>query len=422
MRLRILNIRDVAEYQLCCGCGACAYISPDRVQMMDTLDVGRRPLVRGAERTNEAIEACPGVRLEHDFDPNDPGLIESLTAAWGPVLELWEGFASENELRFSGSSGGAATALALFCVELGGMHGTLHIAARKDIPYLNETVLSRTREQMLANTGSRYAPASPCDGLQKIEDAPSPCVFIGKPCDVAGAKKAAALRPRLAEKLGLTIGIFCAGTPSTRGTLEMMKAMGIADPSSVTSIRYRGNGWPGMAVVTERGTDGIEARYEMTYAESWGEILQKHRQWRCYICPDHTGEFADIAVGDPWYRPIPPGEPGRSLVVVRTERGKRILREAMAAGYLTLERVKPEVLPASQPNLLRTRGSVSGRLAVLRLLGAPVPRLKGIALFRFWRQLDLVEKVRSTIGTLRRIKSKRLRRRVPITPFVPPHS
>ena len=419
MNLRVLkNVQDVAESHLCCGCGACAYISPDRVQMADTLEPGRRPMVSGNEPTQEAIAACPGLRLEHSFDPNQPGLIDSLTDAWGPVLELWEGFASDDQIRFAGSSGGAATALALFCMERQAMHGTLHIAAREDVPYLNKTVMSQSREQMLANTGSRYAPASPCDGLQKIEDAPAPCVFIGKPCDVAGANKAAALRPKLAEKLGLTIGIFCAGTPSTRGTLEMLKAMGVSDPSAVTSVRYRGNGWPGMAVATELGPAGNEIRHEMTYAESWGDILQKHRQWRCYVCVDHTGEFADIAVGDPWYRKIPPGEPGRSLIVVRSERGRRIVREAIAGGYLTLEQVKPEILEASQPGFPTVRGSAWGRILTCRLLGVAAPSFKRMPMFQFWlRRLSLKQKAQSILGTVKRIKVKGLWRRTPYAPL-----
>ena len=56
---------------------------------------------------------------------------------------------------------------------------------------------SRTRAELLAATGSRYAPASPCDGLKMIEDAPGPCVFIGKPCDVEGLRLSQAARPTL---------------------------------------------------------------------------------------------------------------------------------------------------------------------------------------------------------------------------------
>ena len=425
MRLKVLDILDVAAAQACCGCGACAYADPEAVEMIDVLDHGRRPRLKaGASAVSpETMRVCPGIELSHGDHSATPGLIEELLPAWGPVLEVWEGYASDNEIRFSGSSGGAATALSLFAMEEGGMHGLLHIAARPDVPYLNRTVLSTTREQLLAATGSRYAPASPCDGLQMVQDAPAPCVFIGKPCDVAATAKARATRPALDEKLGLTIAIFCAGTPSTRGTFEMFRKMGIDDPATIMSVRYRGNGWPGNATVTCRTRDGRETQHELTYQQSWGEVLQKHRQWRCYVCADHTGEFADISVGDPWYRKIPPGEPGRSLIVVRTERGRRILHAALAAGYLTAEKVEPAKVPASQPNLLKTRGSVWGRLLVLRLIGAAAPRFGRMPMFHlWWRELTLVQKLQSITGTIKRVFRKKLLKRAEMRAFVPPHA
>ncbi|HBS30099.1 MAG TPA: coenzyme F420 hydrogenase [Phycisphaerales bacterium] len=426
MRLPVLSIRDVAERHLCTGCGACAYLSPDEIEMVDDLDQGRRPLLRHAApadpRSEEAARACPGAALEQTAGPSTPGVIHELLPAWGPVLNLWEGHAADPEVRFAGSSGGAASALALFCIERLGMHGLLHIAAREDVPYLNRTVLSRTREEILAATGSRYAPASPCDSLHLVERAPAPCVFIGKPCDVAGAHAAARLRPALERRMGLTIGIFCAGAPSTKGTLEMLKAMGVDDPESLLSVRYRGNGWPGLATARFRARDGSVEERTLTYSQSWGDILQKHRQWRCYICPDHTGEFADIAVGDPWYRPVPDNAAGSSLVLARTERGRRIIEQAIDAGYLLLTRVEPRVLPESQPNLLRTRGAVWGRLLALRLVGAAVPRYSGLAMRPFWLSaLSVKEKAQSILGTVRRAFRKGLRRRRAVVPFEAPH-
>lgn len=423
MRLEVLTIRDVAESQLCCGCGACAFISPDEITMVDALEFGRRPVAPADggkdPRTREAMKACPGVEVRARARESGAAPIESLRDAWGPILEVWEGYAADPAIRFAGSSGGAASALAIWGIERGGMHGLLHIAARKDAPYLNETVMSTDRGPILAATGSRYAPASPCDGLRLIEDAPRPCVFIGKPCDVAAAEMARPMRPALDRNLGLTIAIFCAGTPSTQGTIEMIRAMGVTDLSSVEAVRYRGNGWPGLATVRARTPEGVAER-TMTYADSWGGILQKRRQWRCYICADHTGELADIAVGDPWYREIPEGEPGRSLILVRTLRGKKALEDAIASGYIAAERADPSILVRSQPNLLETRGAVWGRLAMLRLLGAPAPRFPGMPMFRWWLKLSLKEKGRSTIGTVRRIVRRRLKRRVRIEPWTPP--
>lgn len=407
MSARIRGIRDVAEAHLCTGCGVCSYLAPEGVRMVDDLDQGRRPVVAEGADTSEALDACPGLSLEHGPRPEEAS--PDLWAGWGPVLEVWEGYAADDEVRFRASSGGAATALALAAIEQQGFSGVLHIGAREDVPYLNRTLLSTTRAELLEATGSRYAPASPCDGLDRVEAADGPCVFIGKPCDVAGAQRAAAVRPALAERLGLTVGIFCAGTPSTRGTLEMLREMGI-DPEALDSVRYRGNGWPGPAeaVAGERSA-------RLTYEESWGRILQRHRQWRCYVCLDHTGEFADVSVGDPWYRELSPDEPGRSLVVVRTERGRRAVRAAMDSGALVLEPVAGHILPDSQPNLLRTRGGVWARILTCRLLGAATPRYRGMASARFWlRSLSLKQRAQAFYGTVKRVFTKKLRQRRPV--------
>lgn len=410
------SIRDVAEYQLCSGCGACAAFAPTSITMVDDLDHGRRPILASAEdeAARRALRVCPGIELAHD-DAHDGGLIAGLRAGWGPVRRVWEGHAGDAAIRHAGSSGGAASALALWSLERGGMHGVIHVAARKDTPYLNETVMSRSRDELLARTGSRYAPASPCDGLGMAEAAPAPCVFIGKPCDVAGAAKLARERPALAEKLGLTIAFFCAGAPSTRGTLELMKKVGVPDPRTISSLRYRGNGWPGRWAVRWTDAEGREHERSLSYDESWG-FLQKYRQWRCYICPDHTGEFADVAVGDPWHTAPKEGEAGRSLILARTPRGERAIESAARDGYLVLEREDAQLLPRSQPNLLTTRGRLWGQLATLRLRGVPVPRYRGFETLRWWLRLSLRDKAQSTLGTLRRAARRGLRSRVPVRP------
>ncbi|MEV0607032.1 Coenzyme F420 hydrogenase/dehydrogenase, beta subunit C-terminal domain [Polymorphospora rubra] len=415
------TVHDVADHKLCTGCGVCAYLAPDEVRMVDVLDHGRRPLpitpvARNGAGATAAVACCPGVRLEHDTVQAAPGEIAELRAAWGPVRAIYEGYAADPEIRFAGSSGGVATALAAFCIERQGMAGALHIGARKDVPYLNETKYSLGRDDLLAGAGSRYAPASPCDRLDLIESADAPSVFIGKPCDVAAVRMARQVRPALDAKVGVTIAVFCAGTPTTQGTLEMLKVLGVDDPARIESVHYRGNGWPGNAR-TRLVDDPPGQERTLTYEQSWGDILQKHRQWRCYLCADHTGEFADVAVGDPWYRPTA-GDPGRSLVLARTERGVRLIEAAIAAGALVLEPVEPKILPASQPNLLRARGAVWGRLVTLRAAGLMTPRLKHLPMATMWRHnLSTKEKLQSTVGTLRRVRRKQLRTRATLTPM-----
>lgn len=409
------TIHDVVSRHLCAGCGACAYIEPDRYEMVDDPRLGRRPALVADEPADGglAMKICPGVSLSHDSIGHRHDQLQFELPAWGRVLALWEGHASDPEIRFRGSSGGAATALALYSMEKQGLYGTLHIDRDPNRPFLNRTILSTTRHSLVSATGSRYAPASPCDRLDLIEDSPGKCVFIGKPCDVAAVQAARKLRSGLDQNLGPVIAFFCAGTPSTRGTLDLLAHVGVDDPDSVTDVRYRGNGWPGRWTVHFNTPDGEQTR-SLSYEQSWG-FLESYRQWRCYICADHTGEFADVAVGDPWYRSPKPDEAGSSLILARTHTGLELVHAAEAAGYLTLRAGTPDLLAASQPNLLAARGRLWGQMATLRTMGVATPNYRNMPTFVIWlRALSFQDKLRSIGGTVRRIFKKRLYRRVEV--------
>ncbi len=126
---------------------------------------------------------------------------------------------------------------------------------------------------------------------------------------------------------------------------------------------------------------------------------------RCRLCPDGTGEFADLSCGDPWYRQIEPDEPGRSLVLVRTATGQELLHRAIELDYVKLTKVEPRILPLSQKSLLQKRRNVWGRVLTMRLMQIPAPKYVGFSLFRNWLRLPAVEKLRSLGGTLKRIMS-----------------
>jgi coenzyme F420 hydrogenase subunit beta len=90
-------------------------------------------------------------------------------------------------------------------------------------------------------------------------------------------------------------------------------------------------------------------------------------------------------------------------VLVRTEAGRQLLRRAIDAGYLNLVPVDASKVLNSQRNLVAKRGAIGGRVAMMKMLGLPVPRLRGFALYKNWRRLTIEAKLRSTLGTIRRI-------------------
>lgn len=351
----------------------------------------------------ECLRACPVL----DADYTRCRVSEdAFQKRWGPVLELWEGHATDPEIRFRGASGGVLTALSAYCLEELHMDGVLHVGQDDSDATRNRTYLSRSRDELLQRTGSRYAPAALCERLDLVERSDRPCVVIGRPVEIAALEKLRKTRPGLEAKIGLTLSFFCAESPARLGTLKLLERHGI-DPRSVVDLRYRGNGWPGEFAVRTSADPSPVLR--LSYRESWG-FLQAYRPWAAYLWPDGTGELADISCGDPWYEEPDEKNPGFSLVVVRTERGREILHGVIRAGYVELKRAEPWKLEKSQKGLLVKKGSVWGRQVALRLCGLPVTQFNGLDLYYCWKLLTFLQKAKSILGTLQRIWVRKLYR------------
>ncbi len=402
---------------LCTGCGACAGAFPDFITMVDDPLNGRRPVVADGAKAREAAKAAASLCAGTGADFTRLPQTDAIDRDWGPVLAAWQGHAADAEIRHRGSSGGAVTALALFALQSGVVDGVAHIAARTDDPRLNEAVISRDRAALLRGAGSRYAQASPAEALGAIAAGSERTAFIGKPCDVASVAQAAAGDAALAAKLPLTIAIFCAGAPNLNATEKLLDRLEVPKGARLTDLRYRGAGWPGLMQARWLDEAGVEQVSKgIPYAEGWGRILQADRRWRCRICTDHTGAFADISVGDPWHTP-PAGheDAGRSLIVARTERGRALIHAAIAAGVLVATPEGRDAIARAQPGLVQTQGAVWGRRLVMRLMGMPVPADRGQPLLRFWLALPARDKLSSIAGTARRIIRARLWRAVRVS-------
>ena len=306
-------------------------------------------------------------------------------------------------LRYKGSSGGALTALSLYCIEQLEYEGVLHIAEDPSDPIRNKTRVSQSRKDLMEAVGSRYSPASVCDGLQQVEEAKAPLAIIGKPAEIVATRKAASLRSDLEKNIGVTLSFFCAESPPTKATHKLMKKFKV-NPDNLKSLRYRGHGWPGYFTTRENSE---EERQHWIYQKSWA-YLQSFRPWEVHLWPDGSGELADISCGDPWYEEPDGLNPGFSLIVARTAKGKAIVEGAIKNGYISAKPAESWKLEKSQEGLLKKKGATWGRRLTQSLFGIPNTEIKNLDLFGPWLELPISDKIKSTIGTARRIIRRRL--------------
>lgn len=425
----IHTLQDVIDWNMCVGCGTCAAFCEvaEGVIMQDWPKVGIRPMLpsSGCGECRDCLEFCPGFSLDVGdvLDQERERAEENLLV--GSYHGVFLGYSADDKLRHKCSSGGVLTSLAAYCLEHLGMRAVVHTGMDPEQPWKNCTVISRTRQDLLDRSGSRYCSSSPCEFLNHIEASDGPCVFIGKPCDVAALTKARRQRPRLDVNVGLALSFFCAGTPCSESVINYAERLG-ASREKITELRFRGDGWPGRFRVTLKDLPGINsvtatgARQQTTapdscqltetYMNSW-RVLAKHRPFRCHICPDGLGQFADIVSGDAWNRYRGVGKSsGYSHVIVRTARGREILAQAERENYIRLQPVSVEEVMKGQ-GLVYRHAVAFGRILGVKLTGVPTTEFHGFNLFKIWVRTNPLIMVRSILGTVRRMVARRLFRK-----------
>ncbi|MBP5171560.1 MAG: Coenzyme F420 hydrogenase/dehydrogenase, beta subunit C-terminal domain [Bacteroidales bacterium] len=391
-------LRRITDNDLCLGCGIClAALGGDNCRLELHENGYYRP--QGLPRTREAAKTlravCPGISLRGD------GRQRPL---WGQTREIAVGWSTDAALREKASSGGLVSALAIYLVEQGLCDAVLQVGPGNGHPLYNELKVSRNREEIIANAQSRYAPAPVFPHLKTLLDQNDDTyAFVGKPCDVAALQNFLRLQPSYQPRIKAFLAIFCAGIPSYQASRQAYGQA--ATKSPLSSLRYRGNGWPGL--FQARFEDGSELT--MSYEDSWGKILGRQLGTRCKICPDGIGLLADIAVGDAWL--LKDGKPdfqadvpGRSLALVRTGRGSRWMAQALDLQYIEKQSIDPSDLPLIQPYQCRRRRLSGWRALPLQCRTGFLLRFKGINLLHHSLSAGLLKGLREAVGSWKRMR------------------
>lgn len=391
-------IEKIKKHHLCVGCGLCASVlETEKCKMRLNANGFYEPVVMKPLLPSEAQmvkRLCPGVHVE----------AEGHHGVWGHMLSICEAWASDADVRHRAASGGVVTSLAVCVLENQLVDAVLQVGVRNDSYLYNELQISRTKEDVLRNAQSRYAPALTLYRIKDIFDCSTDSfAFIGKPCDIAAMKNLEREFPQYAGRVKYYISIFCAGMPSYNATVKAWQQSGHTDEP--VSLKYRGDGWPGNFVATFK--DGTS--FQLSYNESWGNILGKHVGFRCKICPDGIGMLADIAIGDSWN--TKDGYPdftecdGRCFCMVRTSAGDSLMKAAHANGYIEKKALEIENIKQQQTYQFKRRQLEGWRLVPVQLMTGGMLHFKGLSIWRQALSANLKVGIRNMRGTYKRFKN-----------------
>ncbi|MEM3702983.1 MAG: Coenzyme F420 hydrogenase/dehydrogenase, beta subunit C-terminal domain [Candidatus Bathyarchaeia archaeon] len=405
------NIKNVVDLGLCTGCGTCAGICPFEALRMCVSAGLVIPEIDEKRCTGCGLcaKCCPGYSADFRALNLEFFGVQPKDVFLGNFLGCFVGHSNDYDVRFNSASGGVVTQLLIFALEQGIIDGAIVTRMRRDNPLLPESFIARTKEEIVSASKSKYCPTSPNEVLKQVLKEDGRYAFVGLPCQIHGVRKAEMNVKGLSDKIVLHIGLFCSHTVNFDGTRFLLRKLGVM-PELVEEIAYRGCGWPGsMFVKLKNG-----GHFTFPYVGGWNAYWPIFSSFfftplRCLMCLDELNEFADISVGDAWLKEFKGERIGESIIVVRTNIGRKLLESAFYDGVISLEPIDPLKVRKSQAEPLKFKKvDIKARLAMLEASSKKVPDFKfkpfgsGNSLICFARNLFVLFNVKACEGKLLR--------------------
>ena len=378
------DLHKIVEDGMCLGCGLCASISPQMITMARGDDGDLRPFAKDSLPDGDMARinlTCPSMRLE-GLPPEHMNSAPHHDTVWGPYHEMSLAHASDDKIRHQASTAGILTTLASYLLTAGLVDGIIHVRAADGSGELEPAnfgiaTISRTPEDVLAASGSRYGPTAALINIEEVLSSNEKFALVAKPCDLNAIRNLAHLDERVTDRIQYWMTMLCGGFQPDEAFREFLSDHSLSE-TGLNDVRYRGFGCPGPTSLTYQ--DGQQTQFH--YLDFWGE---DESQWsmplRCKICPDGIGEAADIVAGDAWDGASPDRtesetDPGFNTVITRTKQGAALYDAAIKAGVITkTEEVDCAYMSRVQPHQVTKKLAGQARVEGLREAGSTAPEL-----------------------------------------------
>jgi coenzyme F420 hydrogenase subunit beta len=361
------QLKDIIIGGLCHRCGACAAVCPRGVIMPDQRfypSVGDR--VGECTDCGLCVRVCPGKRFETaEYSQSLFGTRDYTASPHGFFLKAFLGHAAESTVREKGTSGGIATGIPFYLLRRGSIRGAFTVALDPHLPWKPLPLIARNERDLRKGSSSKYPACSLNHLWNDVPKDEGPFVFTGLPCHVQGLRKLMRYDRKIAGRVAVTVGLFCHSCLEHQVVRDILRIYGISE-GEITEFDYRGGKLPGYIRARIKGGDWVYLPYPRkgpsAYRPNAKECLtlffKLYSPPRCRLCADATAEFADISVGDPWFKGWEGEEKlrkGYSMILARTERGLKILEEAQTEGMIELEPFPGERARMSHLPMIRSK-------------------------------------------------------------------
>jgi colanic acid/amylovoran biosynthesis protein len=264
----------------------------------------------------------------------------------GPVKQAFVGHCADPEVHTYGQSGGVVSGLLSYMLNEGIIDGAvvtrMNMTAPDGITGVPHIV--HDANELKTCAGSIYLPVPLWRILPEIRQFNGKLAVVGLACHLHALENIRKHLPELAQNIGFTIGLFCDRVLTFSAMHYLCRKAGV-DRDNAQTFRFRDTartGYPGDVSVVDK-----ENEVHILPAKNRMAIKDQFTPTRCRLCFDKLNLFSDIAVGDAWGIEQQSSQ-GLSSILVRTERGEQLIKQAAEGNVLCLQPIPPEKIAAGQ--------------------------------------------------------------------------
>ena len=341
-------LEDVHKKDLCVDCGACVGLCPYFVShngkiarlFACTLSQGR--CHAHCPKTQVDLNELSTWLTGKSYDLSALGHVRTIVKARaGATLTGKAGF----------QNGGAVSALTVFALNQGMVDGAALTRRNGLTP---EPYLARTEDEVLGCSGSKYMASPTLSTVMKetTDKSSMRLLVVGTACQMTALTRMRMNplnRDDFRDPVALSIGLFCTWALDTRQLKALVDNR--MDSDDILSMDVPPPPAQTMTFTTSKG------RVDIPLAEIRTAIPKG-----CTICPDMTAELTDLSVG------ALEGADGWNTLIIRSEKGERLVADAVAKGFLETGPMPEESLANLEKGALGKKKRALARAMELDLL------------------------------------------------------
>lgn len=228
-------------------------------------------------------------------------------------------WATDDELRRNGSSGGFIRSMVLYLLSVGEIDEMILTRTGPEEGPFHPGCLATTDRQEIASrrSSSVYYPTDPF--AVQLDSCLRYAVTL-LPCQVEELRKKQARGEWL--NVAYVFELLCNHVPSAAWTSKLCESAEISDPRRVV---YRGDGWPGKVT--------IDDDHHVLFLRAWPRDVRDFGLAKCQKCCRIYGA-SDWVCADPWGLSSTMVGEGKTLVRTVTSMARRLFSDAIRAGQI----------------------------------------------------------------------------------------